>query len=58
MAVIKTHRGPRGPKDQVTIFTIKISLLQKSLNAIPAKVEIQISGGFLDPGFRQGDVFF
>jgi hypothetical protein len=32
-----------------------MSLLQKSLNVIPAKAGIQVFRGFLDPGFRRGD---
>jgi hypothetical protein len=33
------------------------SFLQKSFNVIPTKAEIQALRDFLDPGFRQGEVF-
>jgi hypothetical protein len=33
----------------------KLSLLQKSLDVIPAEAGIQVFRQFLDPGLRRGD---
>jgi hypothetical protein len=48
---LTTHRSIKGKNRKI------LSLLQKSLDVIPAKTGIQAFQGFLDPDFRRDDGF-